>query len=341
MIKERDYLWDNIKAFLITTVVVGHVLPALNLTSTVSISVTYFIFSFHMPAFVFVSGYFAKNYCKNGVVRGEKAAVLAGYYIVFQLLFFLLYQVINPISFTLFNPFIGLWYLLAMVIYYLMVPVFEKLPWYITIPIFIALGLFIGVEKYAGTFFAISRTFAFAPFFFAGYYTQKDLIDKLRSFKFHNLIGGILILLSVGIMLLTKIAPYRYDVPISTFWAKSTYNGLHQSNLGGMFLRAEGYVFAALIIIGLIMLFPKRKTIFSYIGKNSLQIYVLHMPIIILMKSSTIFDFAKAESELHAVILIFVGIALTLLLSINIFSYPFKWIQMGVNKLYSLNKIKT
>ena len=51
--------------------------------------------------------------------------------------------------------------------------------------------------------------------------------------------------------------------------------------------------------------------------------------------------FAKAESELHAVILIFVGIALTLLLSINIFSYPFKWIQMGVNKLYSLNKNKT
>ena len=56
MIKERDYLWDNIKAFLITTVVVGHVLPALNLTALVSQGVTYIIFSFHMPAFVFVSG---------------------------------------------------------------------------------------------------------------------------------------------------------------------------------------------------------------------------------------------------------------------------------------------
>lgn len=341
MIKERDYLWDNIKAFLITTVVVGHVLPALNLTSLVSTKITYLIFSFHMPAFVFVSGYFAKKYCKNGVVRGEKVAVLAGYYIVFQLLFFLLYQVINPISFTLFNPFRGLWYLLAMVIYYLMVPVFEKLPWYITIPIFAVLGLLIGVEEYAGTFFAISRTFAFAPFFFAGYYAQKGLIDKLRSFKFHNLIGGVLILISMALMFVTKATSYPYGVPISTFWAKSNYSGLKQSDLGGMFLRAEGYVFATLIIIGLIMLFPSKKTIFSYIGKNSLQIYVLHMPIIILMKSSTIFDFAKAESELHAVILIFVGIALTLLLSVNIFSYPFKWIQMGVNKLYSLNKSKT
>ena len=41
MIKERDYLWDNIKAFLITTVVVGHVLPALNLTSIVSITLCF------------------------------------------------------------------------------------------------------------------------------------------------------------------------------------------------------------------------------------------------------------------------------------------------------------
>lgn len=340
MIKERDYLWDNIKAFLITTVVVGHILPALNLTASVSQGVTYFIFSFHMPAFVFVSGYFAKNYCKNGVVRGEKVAVLAGYYIVFQLLFFLLYQVINPISFTLFNPFRGLWYLLAMVIYYMMVPVFEKLPWYITIPIFFVLGFLIGIEQYANTFFAISRTFVFAPFFFMGYYTNGNLIEKLRSVKLHNLWGLLIILVSIGIMTFMNNSNYPYPVTLNVLWGKTNYQGMRLSFPGGMFLRAEAYILAILIIIGLIMLFPKRKTIFSYIGKNSLQIYVLHMPIIILMKSSTIFDFAKSDSELHAVILIFVGIALTLLLSINIFSYPFKWIQMGVNKLYSLNKNK-
>lgn len=341
MVKERDYLWDNIKAFLITTVVVGHILPAMNLEATVSQSVTYFIFTFHMPAFIFVSGYFAKNYCKNGVVRGEKVAVLAGYYIVFQLLFFLLYQVIHPVTFTMFNPFRGLWYLLAMVIYYLMVPVFEKLSWYITIPIFLVLGFFIGMEKYAGTFFTLSRVFVFAPFFFAGYYINSDLINKIRSIKFHNLWGLLIILSSIGIMLFMNQSNYPYPITSNILWGKSNYHSMHLSNSGGMFLRAESYILAAIIIVGLIMLFPKKKTIFSYLGKNSLQIYVLHMPIIILMKSSTIFDFAKAESELHAVILIFVGIALTLLLSINIFSYPFKWIQMGVNKLYSLNKSKT
>lgn len=57
MIKERDYLWDNIKAFLILTVVVGHFLPALAFDTALGEMVTFWIFTFHMPAFIFVSGF--------------------------------------------------------------------------------------------------------------------------------------------------------------------------------------------------------------------------------------------------------------------------------------------
>ena len=57
-ITERDYLWDNIKAVLIFFVVAGHVLEMSKLHTGLAVFADNFIYSFHMPAFVFVSGYF-------------------------------------------------------------------------------------------------------------------------------------------------------------------------------------------------------------------------------------------------------------------------------------------
>ncbi|MBR1731122.1 MAG: hypothetical protein IJ725_01645, partial [Ruminococcus sp.] len=88
--KERDYLWDNIKALLIFFVVAGHVLEMNPLHTDLAVNIDLFIYSFHMPAFVFASGFFAKRYCTDGKVRAEKAGTVLAYYIVFQLLFMLI-----------------------------------------------------------------------------------------------------------------------------------------------------------------------------------------------------------------------------------------------------------
>ena len=59
--KQRDYLFDNYKAFLILLVVIGHFIePAYN-NNTLLYTLKWLIFSFHMPAFIFISGYFSKR----------------------------------------------------------------------------------------------------------------------------------------------------------------------------------------------------------------------------------------------------------------------------------------
>ena len=83
-IKERDYLWDNIKALLIFFVVAGHVLEMNPVRCEFAMGVDAFIYSFHMPAFVFASGFFSKRYCVDGKVRAEKAFTIFAYYIIFQ-----------------------------------------------------------------------------------------------------------------------------------------------------------------------------------------------------------------------------------------------------------------
>ena len=148
MIKERDYLWDNIKALLICLVVTGHCIEVSAVHHSLTRAVNYWIYSFHMPAFIFVSGFWAKSYCKNGRVRAEKLATLICYYTAFQILFSVLKLIFNikTSSISFFSPARGLWYLLAMIFFYLLVPLAERLPSYIVLPALITLGVLIGKD---------------------------------------------------------------------------------------------------------------------------------------------------------------------------------------------------
>ena len=63
--KQRNSLIDSIKFVLIFFVVLGHALE-LNRDIALNMKAYSFIYSFHMPAFIMLSGYFAKE-CLGGV----------------------------------------------------------------------------------------------------------------------------------------------------------------------------------------------------------------------------------------------------------------------------------
>ena len=62
-VKERSLIWDNYKGILIFLVVFAHFLYAhsVEYPSGIVHKVVTFIYLFHMPAFVFISGYFGKS----------------------------------------------------------------------------------------------------------------------------------------------------------------------------------------------------------------------------------------------------------------------------------------
>ncbi|MBR1769461.1 MAG: acyltransferase family protein, partial [Bacteroidales bacterium] len=67
MTAQRDTRFDTLKGFLILSVVFGHFFLYDQTHSVVSESITNFFYTFHMPLFVFLSGYFTNDY---NVVRG-------------------------------------------------------------------------------------------------------------------------------------------------------------------------------------------------------------------------------------------------------------------------------
>ena len=68
--KQRIYKYDNVKAFLIFLVVIGHMTSDYVSDSHMVRWITLWIYTFHMPAFIFVSGLMHKHY-----VTEERAAL--------------------------------------------------------------------------------------------------------------------------------------------------------------------------------------------------------------------------------------------------------------------------
>ena len=58
---KRIYKWDNLKCFLIVMVVIGHFVNQYALISNTMKSLSLFIYSFHMPLFIFLSGLLQKD----------------------------------------------------------------------------------------------------------------------------------------------------------------------------------------------------------------------------------------------------------------------------------------
>ncbi|MBR6542120.1 MAG: hypothetical protein IKT73_02820, partial [Anaerotignum sp.] len=84
VVSTRNYHIDNITGILILLVVCGHLLSTLqDMNSTFAIGVRTFIYFFHMPGFIFMSGYLAKGFLKKQY-KGEKLLSYAWLYLLFK-----------------------------------------------------------------------------------------------------------------------------------------------------------------------------------------------------------------------------------------------------------------
>ena len=92
---KRIALWDNLKLFLIFLVVLGHLTLQYFCSSQMFCTVTMVIYTFHMPAFVFISGLFSKK-----AINGETPPVKRSFSFITVYLFV---RVLNYLSNIIFE----------------------------------------------------------------------------------------------------------------------------------------------------------------------------------------------------------------------------------------------
>ena len=165
---ERDYFFDNVKAVLIFLVVLGHFLLPIH-EEGILVLIKRLIYVFHMPLFVFVSGYFSKRIYKDGRFNFKKILYLIKAYIVFVIAIQAVYAISGFRSFSeidFFSQSGAPWYLFAMIVWYLMIPFVRNLKPVPVIAVNIVLALVAGYFKNVGDFLCLSRILVFGLFFF-------------------------------------------------------------------------------------------------------------------------------------------------------------------------------
>ena len=171
---KRDYSFDNMKVLLITLVVFGHALEEFGTTGTLGL-IRAVIYSFHMPLFIFISGYFSKSDAKPEKLL--KTTIIP--FIIFNTIWmFTQGTAINKINF--FKPIYVFWYLLSLFFWRVTVKYFDRVK-AIVILAFIV-GIYCGCIGEAERFFSISRTVSFFPYFILGYKFKKESSNH-RSFR--------------------------------------------------------------------------------------------------------------------------------------------------------------
>ncbi len=313
--KERISLYDNTKGILIILTVIGHLLSQYMGQYASMDSAYIFIYLFHMPAFCLMSGFFSKN-AEKGRANCFKSLIIP--YILVYVLWLAYYNICwdKGVEFDLMRPGYAQWYLLSLITWRLVLPTFLRLRYPLICSIIIALvaGFFddIGAE------FSLSRTIVFFPFFLIGYYLTKEHFEKISSYK--KIWGVLGLVLAAGV----AIAYEQIGLPKSMLYAKASYNIAHCENWEGIIFRTALYGIAIFMTFCIINLTPKKKSILTQIGANSLMILVLHVYVI------RYFTFSGAFLDLpYWQAVAFIIITATVL--VLVFSREF--INTGFNKL--------
>ncbi|WP_169891149.1 acyltransferase family protein [Litchfieldia alkalitelluris] len=324
----RNSYFDNARFILIVLVVFGHLISPFREESHFISTVYNFIYSFHMPAFILIAGFFSKGYSKDGYMKKVLYRVLVPY-ITFQFFYYILYSIQGKgVTFTLMDPYWTLWFLLSLLCWNILLKVFTKFKY----PLFYAVivGMLVGYIDSIGSFLSLSRTFVFFPLFLLGFYLNEN------HFKF--IINKKMKVLSTAAMIVILLTYYFYFPKGGRDWliATSSYFDLGIEQLHyAMFIRLFIYILMFVITVCFLTLVPKERYFFTHLGGRTLYIYLLHGLVIKVLQSTSIFDFTITAASL------FVFILTTLFISFGLASKPVITFTKPIIEMYrfiSLNQ---
>lgn len=256
---KRDCGFDNIKGILIFCVVFGHLLEL-----CCGVSWLYkMIYLFHMPVFMFVTGYFA-SFKWRGLVQK------AWMYLLFQFLYILFerYVIGSQISFGLVTPYWILWYMFIVFFYSALVPLYRAKSYKKRIAMLSAalvLSVAAGFISRINYQYSLSRFFVFQPYFIMGLYAREQGIVKVSKKTFWFLVAG------------TALSLCLAFIPQITYGL--LYGSVGYDNCYEAALRLLLFVVACLwigVFLGIKERLKNRVPFVSEIGRNTLAVYLLH-----------------------------------------------------------------
>lgn len=260
--ENRSAYWDNIKGILILLMVFAHFLYQLRYTPRIG-AVVDVIYTFHMPAFVFVSGYFGKSERAQSFEGIVKQAFL---YFIFNSIMGFIYGM--P---SLIEPRYSFWYLFALIVWRLTARRIARFREVMLVLMIIA--VFAGFYGSIDNSFAAARIIAFYPYYMAGYLlTEEKSLALIRKSRTKRLLTGFGCAAAAGVTIYFALGFFEYSDNALLMY------GYDQST--GAFGRIVLFIIGFTAVYALRNLSPdKNIPLLTMMGRNSLWIFILHRPI--------------------------------------------------------------
>lgn len=297
----RKYEFDNYKVLLIILVVFGHILEIFTMRGDAE-RIRALVYSFHMPAFIFISGYFSRN-IQSAYGRALKNCLLP--FLVFNGIWLVLNLRTGFVD--VFMPAYQFWYLLSLYIWRITAPSVSRLRF--AVPLTLLISLYIGCFHEADRFFSISRTFVYYPFFLLGYCMTEKTVKRIRSFS--RLAGAGAVCAGLALTLWLNISG---RAPVKTYENLQCYHCSGIGNLEGIGIRLLTGIVAAVILLGLLNLMSGRRFFFTSLGERTVVVYLLSAFFVRFLRSAADRLGVTADIQSQTGLLLAVAIPATLLI---------------------------
>lgn len=313
--RRRVPLWDTARFVAVVLVVIGHSTLKLISGSDPSYALYLFVYAFHIPVFVLISGYFAR--AEQGVrkLRATVTTVIIPY-LVFQSIWSLIHWGLDgKLELDYSSAWWTLWFLVALAIWRIALPYLAILRYPLVISLVLSVG--VGYVSTVDDTFAAARVVGLLPFFVLGWkLKQMNVADRWMDagprLVVRVRIAAVALFVVVAVVLAVYIDMWR-DVLIRRFLLYDesyTSFGYDEWWAGG--IRLLTIAAALLMSAAFLVLIPRRQTAFTAFGRRTLYVYLLHSFLLYPLRQSGLLDGHHSVWTLLGVVLLSVAIAVFL-----------------------------
>ncbi|WP_051759338.1 acyltransferase family protein [Herbidospora cretacea] len=316
--KPRSHHLDNVKFVLIALVISSHALRDTVGANPANKAGYIWAFAFHMPLFVMISGYLSRNFWDSrGKVNKLVDTILIPYVVVEVGYALLRWGLGGKWSLTITDPAWLNWYLVALLLWRVTVPVWKRVRWPFTVAVLVyLLSGFSQLEQD----FSMDRFFGLLPFFVLGMVLKPEHFEWLHK-SWVRMIGAFV--LAAWTAAAIVLAP---QLGLKIFYNRYSYADLNQEWWYALGFRLAFLVGVLALCFSVLAIIPKRETWFSDLGVRTLYAYLLHGIPILILKDFGLLKLEWLEGPLGTLAIIVSSFVLAIILCLPITRSIFKWL---------------
>lgn len=314
--KQRDPYFDNVRTMLIVLVVVGHLVQAVGAPAGKPLE--FWIYSFHMPAFILISGYLARRFTASPTQTARLATGILLPYIIFQLIHSAFRPLFldKPFSFNLVFPAWTLWFLMGLFIWRLLTPLFRTIKYPLLVAVLVS--VLSPLDAHLDQAWSMARVLGFLPFYVLGLVLEPRHFEFIRT-RIPRWIGYAV--LTGGLAASYLLLPSR---SASVFFLKDSYADHGSDLMRGMLIRVVVLVIGLIGTLAILSCAGSRKTWLTRVGRFSLYVYLLHALVLFPVRYMDLLEDWTSPSQ--TIVLVLAGTVLAVLLASAPVIYVTRWL---------------